>query len=446
MQFPTSIFRSYDIRGTHEQLSSELAYAVGRATVRLTSAKRVVVGRDMRPTSPAFAEAVMQGIQDEGAQPVDIGMCTTTMFNFAIGAYDEHEAGVMITASHNPPEYNGFKVSRGNAMPVSGQEMLQAIERLAPASPTGVQVQALGFDVMTPYIERMIGLLRPIKLNGMKVVIDAGNGMAGIILPRLFASLDAEVTPMYYEPDGTFPHHEANPAKHETLKDLQAKMREAGAAIGVAFDGDADRVGFVDEHGTPIGGDQMLGFLAEDRLRVHPGAAVVWSPNASWAVRDAIERAGGRSVWEKVGRTNMIKRVIEERAAVGGEVSAHYFYPEFFGMESSEFTMLLVLKRLAASNGTCSQLMAPHRVYVRSEERNFEVEEKDAAIARLEEVFGKDAVRTERMDGVRYEFRDWWFNVRASNTEPLLRVNVEATTADACEQSMQRIAEIIGKT
>ncbi len=443
MQFQEEIFRSYDIRGTTDQLSEELAFAVGRATVRLTGAKTVVVGQDMRPTSPLFAKAVIAGIHAEGADAVDIGMCTTTMFNFAVGAYEEHEAGVMVTASHNPPQYNGFKVSRGNAMPVSGTEMLKGLEGLG--SSEGLEGITTVLDVTQPYIEKMFELIGEIKLNGMNVAIDAGNGMAGIILPKIFDRLDANLTAMYFDPDGTFPNHEANPIKVETLEDLEDKMVEVEADIGVAFDGDADRIGFLDENGDFVSGDHMLAFLAEDRLRAHPGAAVVWSPNASWAVRDAIVRAGGKSIWEKVGRTNIIKRVINEKAAIGGEVSAHYFYPEFSGMEASEFTMLLVLKRLAESGKKFSELLAPVRMYARSEETNFEVEDKDAVLAALDAKYAKDAVLVERMDGARYEFADWWFNVRKSNTEPLIRLNIEATSPELLKTQQETIAGIIRK-
>ncbi|TAK03983.1 phosphomannomutase/phosphoglucomutase [Patescibacteria group bacterium] len=453
MRFPAEIFRSYDVRGTVDQLSDELAFAVGAATVRLTGAKRLVVGRDMRPTSPSFAAEVARGAMSEGAEVVDIGMCTTPMFNFAVFNWAEHEAGVMVTASHNPPEYNGFKMTRGNAMPISGEEIREAIEAdkalggqglsAAAFTPEALSPPVTHLDVKPPYLARLFALAQMPKLNGMKVVVDAGNGMAGVILPDIFSRLDAKLTALYFEPDGTFPNHEANPIKLDTLRDLVATVKREGAAIGVAFDGDADRIGFVDENGEPIGGDQMLGLLASLRLKEHPGKAVVWSPNASWAVRDAIKEHGGRSVSEKVGRTNFIRRVQMERAAIGGEVSAHYFYPEFGGMESSEFTILLVLKALADSGKPMSELIAPYRRYARSPETNFEAREKDKALAALDAKYASEAVSIDRLDGARYEFADWWFNVRKSNTEPLLRVNAEAASKEHLDSRLKEIAGII---
>lgn len=455
MRFPADIFRSYDVRGTTDQLSPELAFAIGAATVKLTGAKRLVVGRDMRPTSPVFASEVARGAMAMGAEVVDIGMCTTPMFNFAVSNWDEHEAGVMVTASHNPPEYNGFKMSHGNAMPIGGEEILKEIEadkasggqglRSAPAAfmPEAFTPSVIHLDVSEPYLDRLFALAKMPKLDGMKVAVDAGNGMAGVILPKIFDRLDAKLTALYFDPDGTFPNHEANPIKLDTLADLIATVKREGAALGVAFDGDADRIGFVDENGEPVGGDQMLALLAALRLKEHPGRAVVWSPNASWAVRDAILEHGGVSVWEKVGRTNIIKRVQKEGAAIGGEVSAHYFYPEFGGMESSEFTMLLVLKALCESGKALSELIAPYRKYARSPEMNFEVKDKEAVMKALEAKFGKDATMVDRLDGLRIESEDGWFSVRKSNTEPLIRVNAEATSPERLAALTADIAQII---
>ena len=463
MRFPAEIFRSYDIRGTTDQLSEDLAFAVGRAVVAKTRAKTVVVGRDMRGTSPAFARAVAKGAVAAGAGVVDIGECTTPMFNFAVLHTDSQlptpnsqTAGVMVTASHNPAEYNGFKVTRGDAMPISGEEIRETIEaseaRRHAGKPEGLRAyepstsSVTHLDVSGPYLERLFALAQMPRLDGMKVAVDAGNGMAGVILPKLFDRLDAKLTALYFDPDGTFPNHEANPIKTETLKDLVRAVKKQKAAVGVAFDGDADRVGFVDEQGDPIGGDQMLALLAALRLKEHPEGVVIWSPNASWAVRDAIRDNGGRGLWEKVGRTNIIKRVQSEGAILGGEVSAHYFYPEFGGMESSEFTMLLVLKAIAESGKPLSALIAPFRAYARSPETNFEVYDKEKALAALEATYAPGAAAVERLDGARYEYADWWFNVRKSNTEPLIRVNAEAASPELLSAKMREIAEIIKKT
>lgn len=441
MAIPDEIFRSYDVRGTTDQLSEDLAYRIGAAVVKLTGAKCVAVGRDMRPTSPAFAQAVMRGITDAGADAVDIGMCSTPMFNFAVFAYPEHEAGVMVTASHNPAQYNGFKMSHGDAMPISGAEIKPLVLADLPKAATAGSVSAI--DVSDAYVARLLAEAKMPPIKGMKVAVDAGNGMAGVILPKLFAKLDAEFFELYFEPDGTFPNHEANPIKLETLRDLQKLVAEKKADLGVALDGDADRVGFVDENGVFVNGDVMLAVLATDRLKAHPGGDVVWSPNASWAIRDAILASNGKSVWEKVGRTNIIKRVQRPGVAVGGEVSAHYFYPEFGGMESTEFTLLLLLKMLAQGKQPFSKLLAPFRRYATSGEINFEVHDKAKVLAALEAAYRPQAADVNTLDGFRFEFADWWFNVRQSNTEPLIRLNLEATSRPLMEAKRDEVAAFI---
>jgi phosphomannomutase len=436
---PEGIFRSYDIRGTTSELSPELARRVGCAVVKMTGAKTVVVGRDMRSTSPELAKAVIEGMTSQGADVVDIGLCTTPMFNFAVFGYDAHEAGVMVTASHNPAEYNGFKMARGNALLISGEEIKPVVLANSFENAT-TRGKVKAFQIMPEYLERVFSLVRMPSLKGVKVVVDAGNGMGGIILPKLFERLDCELTKLYFEPDGTFPHHEPNPIKLETLEDLQGEVIHQQADIGVALDGDADRIGFVDEKGQFVNGDYLLALLAPERLKVHKGKAVVWSPNASWAVRDAIAKAGGKSAFEKVGRANIIKRVQSEGAALGGEVSCHYFYPEFGGMESTDFTLLLVLKLLAESGKSFSELLKPFRKYATSGEINFEVKKKDEVLAALEKTYTPKAVAVNKLDGLRIEFKDWWFNVRKSNTEPLIRLNLEAKSRKRMEEKRDELA------
>ncbi len=348
----------------------------------------------------------------------------------------------MVTASHNPAEYNGFKMARGNALLISGEELKPVVlaNSFEPATKRG-KVQT--FNVMPEYLERVFALAKMPSLKGKRVVVDAGNGMGGIILPNLFERLDCELTKLYFEPDGTFPHHEPNPIKLETLEDLQGEVLHQQADLGVALDGDADRIGFVDEKGQFVNGDHLLALLAPERLKVHKGKAVVWSPNASWAVRDAIAKAGGKSAFEKVGRSHIIERVQKEGAAIGGEVSCHYFYPEFGGMESTDFTLLLVLKLLAESGKSFSELLKPFRKYATSGEINFEVKKKDEVLAALEKTYTSKAVAVNKLDGLRIEFKDWWFNVRKSNTEPLIRLNLEAKSRKRMEEKLKEISKFI---
>ena len=439
MSIHEGIFHAYDIRGTVDELSDDLARRVGAAVVEFTKARRVVVGRDMRATSPDFARAVIEGIRSQGADVIDIGMCSTPIFNFAVAAFAEHEAGVMVTASHNPAEYNGFKMSRGDGLPISGEEIKPVV--LGWNGKVADRFGSVRFvEMARPYLKRVAELANVPSLTKTKVVIDAGNGMGGMILSRLFVSLDCEMIPMYFDPDGRFPNHEANPIKLETLKELQAKVAEVHADIGIALDGDADRVGFMDETGRFVNGDLLLAVLVEDRLREHHGKGIVYSPNASWAVRDAIARSGGVPLLEKVGRSNIICRMAKEGAAFGGEVSAHYFYPEFFNMESTDFTILLILKLLKESGKKASEWLAPCRMYAQSGEINFSVRDKEAVLAGLEKKYGPAATSVNKLDGLRAEFKDWWFNVRKSNTEPLVRLNMEAISPALMEEKRDELS------
>ena len=442
MPISDEIFHAYDIRGAAEELSGDLARRVGASVAALTKAKCVVVGRDMRTTSPGLAKAVIEGIAAQGVDVVDIGLCSTPVFNFAVAASAEHEAGVMVTASHNPAKYNGFKMLRGDAMPISGEEIKPVV--LGWSAKVSDHLGTVRSVDMAPlYLKRVFEMARVSSLKGMKVVVDAGNGMGGAILPALFAGLDCEMVPLYFDLDGRFPNHEANPVKPETLKDLQEKVAEVGADLGIALDGDADRVGLVDENGTFVNGDLLLAVLAEEELRANPGKGVVYSPNASWAIRDAIKRAGGIPLLEKVGRSNIIRRMKIEGAAFGGEVSAHYFFPAFSCMESTDYVILLVLKWLKESGKKASEWLAPYRVYAQSGEINFSVGDKEAVLAGLEERYGSSAVLANTLDGLRIEFEDWWFNVRKSNTEPFVRLNLEATSPALMAEKRDEIFKAI---
>jgi phosphomannomutase len=370
MDIPEGVFKSYDIRATLDQLSEELAEKVGAAIVCLTGAKTVVVGQDMRDSSPEFAAAAIKGIVSQGAKAVDIGQCTTTMYNFAVSNYPEHQAGLMITASHNPAEYNGIKMAEASGLPISGQVMKDMV--IGKEYPT---VDDLGVveerDISSDYLERLLELADLPSLSEIKVVVDAGNGMSGVFLPKLFECLDCQMTPMYFEPDGTFPNHEANPIKEDTLVDLKAKMVEVGASIGAAFDGDGDRVGFVDEKGNMIRGDILLALLATEYLKDHPGGKVTNSPNMSWVPRDSILEAGGQVVHSPVGRTHVINKMRETGAVLGGEISCHFFFNEFHSLESSEYTMLLIMKMMAEQKKPLSEIIAPYIKYSGSGEINF---------------------------------------------------------------------------
>ncbi len=445
MQIDPSIFKSYDIRATMDKLSPKLAEKIGAALVHMTGAESIAVGHDMRKTSPELAQGAIRGITSQGAKAIDIGMCTTTMYNFAATNYNDIDAAVMVTASHNPAEYNGMKMYDIEGFPISGKAMMEAvIKRQYPAKDVFGEVEKR--DVSDDYLNKMFDLAKVPSLRGLKVVIDAGNGMSGAILPKIFERLDCEMVPLYFDPDGTFPNHEADPIKEENLVDLKRKMQEVGADLGVGFDGDGDRVVFVDEKLNTVRGDIMLAMLATEYLRNHPGGKVYTAVNQSWITQEAIKEAGGEPVMNKVGRTHAIKWMKEEGGVLGGEVSCHFFFKEFHDLESSEFALLLIMKMIAEEEKPFSQIMAPYMKYVSSGEINFEVQDKQGTIKRLEEKYRPQAKKFIDIDGIRLEFDDWWFNIRASNTEPLIRLTLEAKTEELMEEKKKELTNIIQST
>ncbi len=426
------IFKAYDIRGLYpEELNEELAEKIGLAAGNFFGGKTIVVGRDMRRSGPALAEALIRGLTRAGKDVVDIGSVTTPMVTFAVARYG-YDAGLMVTASHNPAKYNGIKLTAKGAEPVSYDTGINQIEEMVasgnlPEAPTKGSVTSR--DILADYIEHLLTAARDIR--GLKVVIDAGNGMAGMLMPPLFEKLDCELVPLYFELDGTFPHHEANPLKPENIVDLQKKVVEVGADVGVAFDGDGDRVAFVDEHGEAISCDLITALIAREVLKDDPGAHIIYDLRSSWVVREEIEAAGGKPVISRVGHS-FIKRMMRQKdAAFGGELSGHYYFRENFYCDSGAFALLKVLSLLSTAGKPLSELVRPLKRYYASGEINSEVEDKDAKIEELARLYA--AGEAHRLDGLTVEFRDWWFNVRPSNTEPVLRLVVEAKSRERME-------------
>ncbi len=452
-----SAFKAYDIRGlSPETIDSAFARRLGKAIAYRYQPKKVLVGRDMRTTSFPLEAALIESLTASGVDVVRIGLCSTPMFNILLGlANHEYDLGVMVTASHNPGKYNGFKLTLGDCLPVgegNGMEELRDAfleEKESPSSRSGTAVDDPG--AMERYIEHILSVARlPASMPKIKVAIDAGNGMAGAILPRLLSKCPwIDALPLFFELDGTFPNHEANPLKAETLTDLKKTVTTEHCALGVAFDGDADRVGFVDETGMQIPGDLLTAFFAQEMLSVHPGGLVHYDVRSSWTVPEVVAEAGGTSEPCKVGHANIKKLMRQDGAIFAGEVSMHFYFKELWNCESGDLAMLLMLRRLARTGKNLSELWAPLRRYAHSDEINFEVSDKKAVIALLKEVYGSKASSVSTLDGIRLEFRDpkdpagdWWFNVRASNTEPLLRLNVEARTEDVMRA---RLSELEGK-
>ncbi len=472
MENPTpSVFHAYDIRGlSPQELDANFATRLARALVTMFKPHRVLVGLDMRTTSPDLEDALVRELIAAGVGVKRIGLCSTPMFNVSVGLEDRKvDFGVMVTASHNPGKYNGFKIVRGDVSPVgqgSGMEELSAtfladapVEHVA--LPGSLEDDEEGeIDALPKYIDHILSLAKlPSSMPKMKVVIDAGNGMAGAVLPELLQRLPwLEAVELYFQPDGSFPNHEANPLKRETLKDLSAAVVRESAVLGVAFDGDADRIGFVDETGTPIPGDLMTAIIARELLAAGEKGEVLYDVRSSWSVPETIAAAGGTSKMCRVGHAFIKSQMKKEGSLFAGEVSMHYYFRDLFCVESGDLVMLLILRQLAEKKIRSSELWKSIATYSHSGEINFEVADKAAAIERVRSYYSKlptegalpCAPTISEIDGLRFEFRDaahpendWWFNVRLSNTEPLVRLNLETRTPERTAQKVEELSSLI---
>jgi phosphomannomutase len=437
-----SIFKAYDIRGTvPDQLDEELAHAIGRATARFIGADRIAVGRDARSHSPGIAGALVRGINDEGVTVVDLGLVATPMLYFAVADLGVG-GGIMVTASHNPAQYNGFKVCRENAIPIGEASGLKEIEALTAtcrdepvAQPRGRVEQV---DVRDGYVDHAlsVGAGRP----KVRVAIDCANGMASVGLDPLLERLDIEVERLYFEPDGTFPNHEADPLKVENLKDVGEAVRRIGADFGVAFDGDADRAVFVDENGRPIASDLMTAVMARHQLERTPGGLVLYDLRSSRVVAEEIEKAGGVAEMCRVGHSFVKAQMRESGAIFAGELSGHtYFrFSDKLMADDAIATFVAMLDVVAAEGKPVSQILEPLRRYHASGEINRRVRDTGKVL----EAFARehaDAPEVSTLDGLLVRYEDWWFNLRPSNTEPVLRLNLEADTQSRMEAERDRI-------
>lgn len=441
------IFKVYDIRGVYPvEVNEATARRIGSALVHFFrqqrgSIKNIVVGRDMRDSSTPLAQALIGGITSFGVNVIDIGVVPTDVTYFAVAKYG-YDGSVSVTASHNPAKYNGFKICREQAIPVGLETGLAKIRDMVihpPAQGIRSPGKVIERDIMEDYkahVKKFAHKLRP-----MRIVVDAGNGMAGKTVPIVFEGLPCKITPLYFELDGSFPHHEADPLKLKNLRDLQERVREENAHLGVAFDGDADRVAFVDEKGEAISNDIITALIAREFLNEEKGATIIYDLRSSWAVKEEIERNGGKPYREKVGHAYIKATMREKNAVFGGELSGHYYFRDNFYADSGLIAMIEVLNILSRKKVSMSNLVAPLKKYYSSGEVNFTVEDKDAKIDQLAGSFRDGKV--DRLDGVTVEYRDWWFNCRKSNTEPKLRLNVEAKSRDLMDIALKRISGII---
>jgi phosphomannomutase len=399
----------------------------------------------MRVSSPQLAAALIQGIIDQGVNAVDLGLVTTDALYFAVGKFN-FPAGVMITASHNPGKYNGVKFCRAQAFPVSLDTGLADIRDLAVSGtftdPTkkGTLTQR---DIIDDYVHHALSFIDVSTIKPLKVVIDAGNGMAGLVMPRVFEHLPCTLVPLYFELDGTFPHHPASPIEPENMRDLQHKVRETHADLGAAFDGDADRLFPVDEHGDLVDGSQVIEVVSNSILRKHPDSTILYNLIVSKSVPALVTRLGGTAIRTRVGHSFIKADMRRLNAIFGGEHSGHFYFRDNWFADSGLIALLITLELVSVEGKPLSELIKPLDTGVRSGEINSTVSDTTSKLQALEEHFGPRAQSVDHLDGLTVEYGDWWFNVRSSNTEPLLRLNVEANNQALMEQKRDKVLGFI---
>ncbi|MBU0660686.1 phosphomannomutase/phosphoglucomutase [Patescibacteria group bacterium] len=456
MQFVDHIFKAYDIRGLIEgELSEELAYRLGHAFVHFLVHEQgaelegmsVVVGRDMRETSVPFSQALMKGLNEAGANVVNIGLTSTCVFNFACAHYPNHVGGIMVTASHNPAEYNGFKMTMHNGLPIgkgSGMDSMKTLVQDAVFTKAETEGTITEHDVRPDYIKRIFGIVDTKSIEPLHLVIDGGNGMGDVTFPTWLKDIPVKVDYLYMEPDGSFPNHEANPLKVSTLKDLQAKVLEVGADFGFALDGDADRIGLVDEKGNVVGASEVAALIGKEVLKKHPKMHMLYDLRTSHMVKETWEREGATTDMCPVGHALIKATMHKDKALFASELSLHLYFGDMYSVESTDLCLLYILQLLSREKKPLSTVVeALNSPYSHSGEHNFEVEEKDEAIARLEEKYKEHATHVTVLDGLWMAF-DWgWVSVRKSNTEPVLRLNLETKSQEMTDEKLEEFKGVI---
>jgi len=447
MALDPRVFKAYDIRGLYpEELDEEGGYAIGRAYVEQFEPKTIAVGRDMRVSSPSMAEAVIRGASEGGAEVTDIGMAGTEMLYFAVGEL-QLDGGVEVTASHNPKEYTGMKIVRRGALPVGGDSGLFDVRdrALVLSGHDRGQTPAMAkeVDIHPAFTKKVLSFIDVQAVRPLKVVIDAANGMAGVMLPPLLDRLPVDAVRCFFEPDGTFPNHEPNPLLPENREFIMGKVLAEEADLGIAFDGDADRCFFVDDTGEFVPGDFVTALLAETMLEKEPGGKILYDVRASWAVPDTVGRAGGIPLVNRVGHAFFKHRMREEGAIFGGEVSGHYYFRDFHQADSGTIPALLMLELVSRREQRLSEILQPFRErYFLTGEINSQVEDVALKLQELKERFAAEG-EVSHLDGLSVTAKDWHFNVRPSNTEPLLRLNLEARDPELMARKRDEVLELI---
>ncbi len=444
-QISPAIFKSYDVRGIYpSELNDEVAYRIGRCFVDLLKAKRIAVGRDMRPSGAALFESFARGATESGANVVDIGMVSTDALYFAVGKYG-FDGGVMITASHNPAQYNGMKFTRELAEAISLDTGLSSIrDRIVnddlPA-PADVRGTVSRQEILDDFARHCLSFIDPKRIKPFKIAIDAGNGMAGETIPYVFKYLPCEVVPLYFELDGSFPNHPASPIEPENMIDLQAAVRKHGCDLGVAFDGDADRMFIVDEKGDLIDGSTVTALVALNTLKHYPGSRILYNLICSRSVPELIQKAGGVPVRSKVGHSIIKKTMRDQDIEFGGEHSGHFYFKNNWYADSGMIALMECLEVFSEAGLPVSEVIAPIDTRFRSGEINSTVKDAAAKLTEIKERYSDAQI--DELDGVTVAYPHWWMNVRPSNTEPLLRLNVEADSRDLMEAKRDEALALI---
>ncbi len=443
------IFKAYDVRGLYpSELDEDGAYRIGRGYVEHFEPRTIVVGRDMRLSAPAMAAALIEGAADAGANVRDIGMVGTEMLYYAVGDLG-FDGGICVTASHNPKEYIGMKIVRRGALPVGGDSGLEDVKRraFADGAPAAKRGTVETLDVWDGFVDKVLGFIDPASIRPLRVVVDAANGMAGAMLPPVLDRLpQVEVSRCHFDPDGSFPNHEPNPLLPENRAFIVERMQSEGADLGVAYDGDADRCFFVDDTGEFVPGDFMTALLAEAMLLKEPAAKIIYDVRASWAVPRTIEAAGGVPLVNRVGHAFIKHRMRKDDALFGGEVSAHYYFRDFCQSDTGVVPFLLTLELLSRDARPLSEILEPYRSrYFLTGEINTPVADVALALQELKERYQREGGRITHLDGISVDFDDWHFNVRPSNTEPLLRLNLEALDEQTMQARRDEVLAVISR-
>ena len=441
-----SIFKAYDIRGTVPgQLNGDVAEAVGRAVATFLAPRTIAVGRDMRLSSDELTERVIRGLAMTGVNVIDVGRVSTDGLYFAVGHHG-YDGGIMVTASHNPSEYNGFKICRAQAVPLSGEQGIAQLRDIIASAdfrePDG-EGTVTRQDITDDYTAHVLSFIDHKKLTPGSIVIDAGNGIGGDILPRVFAHLPYRLVPLYFEPDGRFPNHPASPIEPENTEELCRRVVEERADFGAAFDGDADRMFMIDDQGCRVSASVVAALVARSLLTKEPGATILYNAICSKTVRETIEKNGGRAIKTPVGHA-LIKPLMKEHNAVfGAEHSGHFYFRNNWFADSGLIALLVSLEMIAESGKRLSELVAAIDPYHRSGEINSKVANAQAVMEKIKKHYQE--MEPEQIDGVTIDFGDWWFNVRPSNTEPFLRLNVEAVSAELLKEKTKEVLKLMSR-